>query len=110
LTAVVTDPHNVRPVTSVALVCRASNDELLLPGVQRASYTMPDAHWGYGFPIGDVAALDPQEGGIVQPIPISLIGSERREARECAASCLHFHAGRPHEPVPASTGRMSIVP
>jgi len=36
-----------------------------LPGVQRASYAMPDAHWGYGFPIGGVAAFDPEEGGIV---------------------------------------------
>jgi tRNA-splicing ligase RtcB len=26
---------------------------------------MPDAHWGYGFPIGGVAAFDPEEGGIV---------------------------------------------
>lgn len=24
----------------------------MLPGIQRASYAMPDAHWGYGFPIG----------------------------------------------------------
>src|SRR5512134_2736263 len=37
----------------------------ILPGIQRASYAMPDAHWGYGFPIGGVAAFDPQEGGIV---------------------------------------------
>jgi tRNA-splicing ligase RtcB len=36
-----------------------------LPGIQRASYAMPDAHWGYGFPIGGVAAFDPQEGGVV---------------------------------------------
>ncbi|MBI4262790.1 MAG: RtcB family protein [Acidobacteria bacterium] len=36
-----------------------------LPGIQRASYAMPDAHWGYGFPIGGVAAFDPREGGIV---------------------------------------------
>lgn len=36
-----------------------------LPGIRRASYAMPDAHWGYGFPIGGVAAFDPQEGGIV---------------------------------------------
>jgi tRNA-splicing ligase RtcB len=36
-----------------------------LPGIQRASYAMPDAHWGYGFPIGGVAAFDPQKGGIV---------------------------------------------
>ncbi len=26
---------------------------------------MPDAHWGYGFPIGGVAAFDPERGGIV---------------------------------------------
>src|SRR5574341_1517038 len=37
----------------------------MLPGIQRASYAMPDAHWGYGFPIGGVAAFDPREGGIV---------------------------------------------
>jgi tRNA-splicing ligase RtcB len=36
-----------------------------LPGIVRASYAMPDAHWGYGFPIGGVAAFDPDEGGIV---------------------------------------------
>jgi len=30
-----------------------------------AAYTMPDAHWGYGFPIGGVAAFDPDEGGVV---------------------------------------------
>lgn len=26
-----------------------------LPGIVRASYAMPDVHWGYGFPIGGVA-------------------------------------------------------
>lgn len=36
-----------------------------LPGIVKASYAMPDAHWGYGFPIGGVAAFDPDEGGIV---------------------------------------------
>lgn len=36
-----------------------------LPGIQKASYAMPDAHWGYGFPIGGVAAFDPEHGGIV---------------------------------------------
>jgi tRNA-splicing ligase RtcB len=36
-----------------------------LPGIQRASYAMPDAHWGYGFPIGGVAAFDPREGGVI---------------------------------------------
>jgi tRNA-splicing ligase RtcB len=36
-----------------------------LPGIVRAAYCMPDAHWGYGFPIGGVAAFDPAEGGII---------------------------------------------
>jgi tRNA-splicing ligase RtcB len=36
-----------------------------LPGIVQASYAMPDAHWGYGFPIGGVAAFDPAEGGVV---------------------------------------------
>ncbi|HTF99446.1 MAG TPA: RtcB family protein [Nitrospirota bacterium] len=37
----------------------------MLPGIQVASLAMPDAHWGYGFPIGGVAAFDPEEGGII---------------------------------------------
>jgi tRNA-splicing ligase RtcB (3'-phosphate/5'-hydroxy nucleic acid ligase) len=36
-----------------------------LPGIVQASYAMPDAHWGYGFPIGGVAAFDPERGGVV---------------------------------------------
>jgi len=36
-----------------------------LPGIVTAAYAMPDAHWGYGFPIGGVAAFDPEQGGIV---------------------------------------------
>ena len=35
-----------------------------LPGIQRYSYAMADAHWGYGFPIGGVAAFDPEKGVI----------------------------------------------
>jgi tRNA-splicing ligase RtcB len=37
-----------------------------LPGIERLSYVMPDAHQGYGFPIGGVAAFDPDEG-IISP-------------------------------------------
>ncbi len=36
-----------------------------LPGIVQAAYAMPDAHWGYGFPIGGVAAFDPEQGGVV---------------------------------------------
>jgi len=38
-----------------------------LPGIVGRSYAMPDAHWGYGFPIGGVAATDPAEGGVISP-------------------------------------------
>src|SRR5690242_10699031 len=37
-----------------------------LPGIVRASLAMPDIHWGYGFPIGGVAAVDEEEG-VVSP-------------------------------------------
>lgn len=35
-----------------------------LPGIVGASLAMPDIHWGYGFPIGGVAAVDAEEGVI----------------------------------------------
>ncbi len=38
-----------------------------LPGIVGRSIGMPDIHWGYGFPIGGVAAFDPDEGGVVSP-------------------------------------------
>ena len=38
-----------------------------LPGIVEASYAMPDVHWGYGFPIGGVAATDVVHGGVVSP-------------------------------------------
>ena len=48
------------------------NDEALkqvanvacLPGIVGPSIAMPDIHWGYGFPIGGVAAFDPDDGVI----------------------------------------------
>ncbi|HDN83373.1 MAG TPA: RtcB family protein, partial [Candidatus Altiarchaeales archaeon] len=36
----------------------------MLPGIQKASLVMPDGHYGYGFPIGGVAAFDIEEGVI----------------------------------------------
>ena len=35
-----------------------------LPGIIEASLAMPDIHWGYGFPIGGVAATDATDGVI----------------------------------------------
>ncbi|MGA2915649.1 MAG: RtcB family protein [Sedimentisphaerales bacterium] len=36
-----------------------------LPGIVKASFAMPDAHMGYGFCIGGVAAFDPDNGGVI---------------------------------------------
>lgn len=38
-----------------------------LPGIVGQSMAMPDMHWGYGFPIGGVAATDPRVGGVISP-------------------------------------------
>jgi tRNA-splicing ligase RtcB (3'-phosphate/5'-hydroxy nucleic acid ligase) len=53
-----------------------------LPGIVQASYAMPDAHWGYGFPIGGVAAFDPDEGGVVSAGGVGFDIS-------CGVRCLH---------------------
>jgi tRNA-splicing ligase RtcB len=53
-----------------------------LPGVVQASYAMPDAHWGYGFPIGGVAAFDPDAGGVVSAGGVGFDIS-------CGVRCLH---------------------
>jgi tRNA-splicing ligase RtcB len=53
-----------------------------LPGIVTASYAMPDAHWGYGFPIGGVAAFDPDAGGVVSAGGVGFDIS-------CGVRCLH---------------------
>jgi tRNA-splicing ligase RtcB len=64
-----------------------------LPGIAGAAHAMPDAHWGYGFPIGGVAAFDPAEGGVVSAggvgfdiscgVRTHLTGLERAEVEAC---------------------------
>jgi tRNA-splicing ligase RtcB len=46
-------------------VCEQLSNVASLPGIVKAAIAMPDAHWGYGFPIGGVAAFDPDDGGII---------------------------------------------
>ncbi|MFB0565242.1 MAG: RtcB family protein, partial [Candidatus Aminicenantaceae bacterium] len=48
------------------LTLRQARNVACLRGIQRMSYVMPDAHQGYGFPIGGVAAFDLDEG-IISP-------------------------------------------
>ncbi|HRP96492.1 MAG TPA: RtcB family protein [Rhodocyclaceae bacterium] len=74
---------------SAALI-RAMDDKVFeqtanvatLPGIVKAAYAMPDAHWGYGFPIGGVAAFDPDEGGVVSAGGVGFDIS-------CGVRCLH---------------------
>lgn len=51
------DPSLEQPLQQVRNVAH-------LPGILGHSIAMPDIHWGYGFPIGGVAAMDPKEGVI----------------------------------------------
>jgi tRNA-splicing ligase RtcB len=53
------DPQQAEPLKQVANVA-------VLPGIVKASLAMPDMHWGYGFPIGGVAAFD-WDPGVVSP-------------------------------------------
>ncbi|MGH2705161.1 MAG: RtcB family protein [Actinomycetota bacterium] len=60
---------------SEKLLVKAKEDRALdqvrnvahLPGIVGRSIAMPDIHWGYGFPIGGVAATDVGAGGVVSP-------------------------------------------
>jgi tRNA-splicing ligase RtcB (3'-phosphate/5'-hydroxy nucleic acid ligase) len=60
-----------------------------LPGIVGASYVMPDAHWGYGFPIGGVAAFDADAGGVVSAGGVGFDVS-------CGVRCLHTGLRREH--------------
>jgi tRNA-splicing ligase RtcB len=61
----------------------------MLPGIVGASYAMPDAHWGYGFPIGGVAAFDANAGGVVSAGGVGFDIS-------CGVRCLHTGLRREH--------------
>jgi tRNA-splicing ligase RtcB len=47
--------------------CEQVANVAMLPGIVGRSMAMPDVHWGYGFPIGGVAATALDEGGVVSP-------------------------------------------
>lgn len=88
-----------------------------LPGIVEAAFAMPDAHWGYGFPIGGVAAFDPGRGGVisaggvgfdiscgVRTLLTPLRRDELESMREKLADALFYH-------IPAgvgSTSRLSL--
>lgn len=93
------EPHDTMQVPAViyadeALI-RGMDDKVLeqaanvakLPGIVGCSYAMPDAHWGYGFPIGGVAAFDADSGGVVSAGGVGFDIS-------CGVRTLHTGLGR----------------
>jgi tRNA-splicing ligase RtcB len=64
-----------RVFASTDLLASAKEDQAIrqvanvahLPGIVEASMAMPDIHWGYGFPIGGVAATAVDDDGVVSP-------------------------------------------
>src|SRR5260370_19227308 len=82
-----------------------------LPGIQGASRAMPDIHWGYGFCIGGVAAMDPDNGGVICP---GGIGYDINCGVRLVRSNLFYREVKPHlrelveelfRNVPAGLGR-----
>jgi len=89
----------------------------MLPGIVGAAYAMPDAHWGYGFPIGGVAAFDPEAGGVVSAggvgfdiscgVRTLLTGLKGEEVERCK----HALADSLYRDIPAglgSTGKIAL--
>jgi tRNA-splicing ligase RtcB len=85
-----------------------------LPGIVEASLCMPDAHWGYGFPIGGVAAFD-VASGVISP---GGIGFDINCGMRLVRTDLTWPEVRPRlaelidglaEQVPAGTGREGFL-
>lgn len=64
-----------------------------LPGLVGAAMTMPDAHWGYGFPIGGVAAFDAEQGGVIS---VGGVGFDISCGIRCLRSNLDLQDIAPH--------------
>ncbi len=86
-----------------------------LPGIVKAAYAMPDAHWGYGFPIGGVAAFDPEMGGVISAggvgFDISCGVRTLHTGLEIADIQTHRHllADELYQTVPAGLGSTGII-
>ncbi|MGI6395707.1 MAG: RtcB family protein [Desulfomonilia bacterium] len=85
-----------------------------LPGIQKYSFCMPDGHWGYGFPIGGVAAFDTDEG-VISP---GGIGFDINCGMRLVATNLIYDEVEPHlsrlvdrlfERIPSGVGSTGFV-
>jgi len=86
-----------------------------LPGLTEAALCMPDGHFGYGFPIGGVAAMDVDQGGVISPEGIGFdINCGMRLVRtnlthDEVRPYLHRPADRLFERVPAGVGGTGLI-
>ncbi len=86
----------------------------MLPGIQKYAFCMPDGHWGYGFPIGGVAAVD-RRSGVISPGGIGFdINCGMRLIVtnldwETVKPCLRRLVDRLYERVPAGVGGKGFV-
>ena len=86
-----------------------------LPGIVTASLAMPDMHWGYGFPIGGVAAFDPDEGavspgGVGYDINCGVRLLATRLPAEELRPRLHDAAAELFRQVPTGVGSSAAIP
>src|SRR2546427_11472407 len=86
-----------------------------LPGITRYALCMPDGHSGYGFPIGGVAAMDVEQGGVISP---GGIGFDINCGMRLMVTNLTYDEVKPHvqtlvdrlfERVPAGVGSTGFV-
>src|SRR5919109_1232220 len=86
-----------------------------LPGITKYALCMPDGHFGYGFPIGGVAAMDVHQGGVISP---GGIGFDINCGMRLVVTNLTYDDVKPHlhtlvdrlfERVPAGVGSTGFV-
>ena len=86
-----------------------------LPGITKYAMCMPDGHFGYGFPIGGVAAMDVEKGGVISP---GGIGFDINCGMRLMVTNLTYHEVKPYikklvdrlyERVPAGVGSSGFV-
>jgi tRNA-splicing ligase RtcB len=86
-----------------------------LPGITKYAMCMPDGHSGYGFPIGGVAAMDVEQGGVISP---GGIGFDINCGMRLVVTNLTYAEVKPHietlidrlfERVPAGVGSTGFV-
>jgi len=86
-----------------------------LPGITKYALCMPDGHFGYGFPIGGVAAMDVEQGGVISP---GGIGFDINCGMRLVTTNLTYKEVKPHikqlvdklyQKVPAGVGSKGFV-